>query len=247
MTGQTYRGSGSRQDSTSQIVRFMLMLSPPLVAGDSSRPFLAVVSAPTTIARDSFFEALHTITQSPEHSSSSILRAELSEALPSYTLAGYSCTRTLSRTIFPRRHWETQMTDTISFFEGVDAQEGEGLVVLQPTENDGDGTVPFYYPQVHLLAFRFLPASSSLQIDLVPLLTSSSSVASSLAPEARLYRTSLGLLTQLGKIGIGLETGYEKRTFHDLLAPKDSVQDLYAVLKGKYKYVASSSILPMLL
>lgn len=122
---------------------------------------------------------------------------------------------------------------------------------------DAEGRLPHYHPQVYALAIRYCTSTSaptssasieyeldataistSIQIDLIPLPASTTTTepASEIAGVSqRLYRTSLMLLKSSWKVSRGRVTGYEKRVNHDLLAKKESLQDLYREMKVRHR------------
>lgn len=55
-------------------------------------------------------------------------------------------------------------------------------------------------------------------------------------PNSRLYRTALALLEALHRYGWGAVTRYRKRVKHDCVIPKETYQDLYLVMRERYKY-----------
>ncbi|GAA6037849.1 hypothetical protein JCM8097_005069 [Rhodosporidiobolus ruineniae] len=244
---------------------------PPL---SPSLHFLPVCSLQVRFSLDHFHQGLADLVHQPEHSSSTILRADIlddqdppdldsSAVLP---LDGFSCVRRVRRRILPSRpQFDHAMEQECLFYErrtdeaGAD-DEAEGLVLLLPDfeqlkQEHPAGKLPYYHPQVHALAFRYLPASlssasppsASLRLDLIPLPSPSSPSSSSstplalLAPTDRLFRTSLALVKFVAKICGGKQDGFQKRVHHDLLAGKEDVQDLYQVLKEKYKTNLSAS------
>lgn len=243
----------------------------------SSSPleWIPVVSLEVQCSVEHFQDGLVDLVLQPEHSSSTILRADVladdeldspsgsgSEELAPF-LEGYRCVRRLRRRILPNRpQFDWAMEQECLFYQRrVDPEDGaddsnetperEGLVVLLPDfeqlrQEDPQGRLPYYHPQVHALAFRYLPSSSrsspaSLRIDLVPL-PSQPAVVAPLAQSDRLFRTALVLVKFTAKLCTGHADGWQKRVHHDLLVGKEEVQDLYQKLKDKYKCVALSMV-----
>ncbi|SCZ98708.1 BZ3500_MvSof-1268-A1-R1_Chr7-1g09246 [Microbotryum saponariae] len=137
----------------------------------------------------------------------------------------------------------------------------EGAVILRPDFESlpevANSKLPYYHPQVVSLAFRYIPStpvatgleddeaevgaessssSATIRIDIIPLPNTDPS-QSNKASE-RIYRSCLSLLGFLHTVGSGMVKGYDKKVFHDLLAKKEDVQDLYRCLKGKYEWMA---------
>ncbi|GAA5910825.1 hypothetical protein JCM5296_003380 [Sporobolomyces johnsonii] len=239
---------------------------PPLAS--SSAPWIPVLAQPAAFPLDCFTQAMHQLVLYPEHSSSTILRADILRAdhfdldlvldkgkakasdVDPIQLEGYTCTRRIRRRILPKRpQFDSAMEQDCLFYQRrrddldpLSEDSREGLVLLLPDfeqlrEENPEGRLPYYHPQVGALAFRYLPpsplsASATLRLDLLPLPTES--LDSPLPPSHRLFRTALALLKFLAKICVGQLQGWEKRMHHDLLAGKEEVQDLYQVLKDKY-------------
>ncbi|GAA6004975.1 hypothetical protein JCM10207_008467 [Rhodosporidiobolus poonsookiae] len=223
--------------------------------------WLPVLSLPVPFSLDNFTNGILDLVHQPEHSSTTILRADILEdddapAPDAFPLEGYRSTRRIRRRILPSRpQFDHAMEQECLFYErtvGDTPDDVEGAVFLLPDfeqlkMEDPHGRLPYYHPQCHALAFRYLPASLSsstppapaLRIDLVPLPSPSSSPSqpapAALKPTDRLYRTALALVKFSSKVCAGKADGWQKRVHHDLLAGKEQVQDLYQVLKDKYK------------
>ncbi|GAA5929882.1 hypothetical protein JCM10213_002813 [Rhodosporidiobolus nylandii] len=260
---------------------------PPLPTPSSTPPaFLPVLSLPVAFSLAHFHAGLSELVLQPEHSSSTILRADIladkvfdageggGQREGVVDLEGYRCTRRVRRRILPSRpQFDNAMEQECLFYERShpssggedgDEQAREGLLLLLPDfealardspELSKQGKLPYYHPQVRALAFRYLPASLSsssstspaaaeLRIDLIPLPSPSSPTPAApapppelkqLNPKDRLYRTALALVTFAAKVCAGKAVGWQKRVWHDLLVGKEEVQDLYQVLKEKYK------------
>ncbi|BGP31200.1 tRNA(Ser) Um(44) 2'-O-methyltransferase [Rhodotorula toruloides] len=225
---------------------------PRLRAPSSPSPldWIPVVSLPVQGRLEHFEEGLLELVLQPEHSSSTILRADVQadEEQPREgvcELDGYASTRRIRRRILPNRpQFDWAMEQECLFFERTteDSEDDrEGLLLLLPdmeqlkTEQP-EGRLPYYHPQASALAFRFLPRQGDtalLRIDLVPL--PSQAVCSPLPPNDRLFRTCLALARFAAKLCTGKADGWTKRIHHDLLVGKEEVQDLYQQLKDKYK------------
>jgi tRNASer (uridine44-2'-O)-methyltransferase len=152
-------------------------------------------------------------------------------------LAGYEdwiTRRRLRVRLVPKRTFDEAIEVNYYFM----IKDDQALVLLVPelSETVDGPKAPYYHPQVFALAYRYFSTSTStsasIQIDLIPLLPIAEFNISH-----RLYRTALSLLTFLERIAITEEVGYEKRMNFDLLVDKATVQNLYLVLKEKYKCV----------
>ncbi|BGP39056.1 tRNA(Ser) Um(44) 2'-O-methyltransferase [Rhodotorula kratochvilovae] len=237
---------------------------PSSTPSPSPLDWIPVVSLPLECSAEHFHAGLAELVLQPEHSSSTILRADIqaddqvdNSPHPGVVpLEGYRCVRRVRRRILPNRpQFDWPMEQECLFYERSptgeadddDALEREGLVLLLPDfeqlrQEDSQGRLPYYHPQLHALAFRYLPSSpaASLRIDLIPL--PSQATTAPLPPSDRLYRTSLVLVKFAAKLCAGHAAGWQKRVHHDLLAGKEEVQDLYQQLKDKYNAdIASQS------
>ncbi|GAA5975252.1 hypothetical protein JCM5350_000206 [Sporobolomyces pararoseus] len=228
-----------------------------------------------------FAKTLIDLIHFPEHSSSTILRADIladenfedkshstekgkgkeREMQGQYDLEGYELKRRIRRKILPKRPqfdhsmeqecliYTRQHASTSSLDTPEDSTEALVLMMVDLDlleQETGKKEPPYYHPQVSTLAFRYLPASlgssehssqpsATLRIDLIPLPTTP--LSAPLNPQDRLFRTCLSLLRTIDKVSKGYNTGYEKRVNHDLLVPKERVQDVYQRLKSKYSCV----------
>ncbi|KAI9442191.1 DUF1613-domain-containing protein [Lactarius indigo] len=108
------------------------------------------------------------------------------------------------------------------------------VLVLTPIL-PSDGSLPYYHPTVTHLAFRIIlptPSESAvLRIEALPL------PGTPLDPGARLYRTCLSLLETLHRYGWGTLTHYKKRVLHDVVLPRETYQDLYLIMRERYKHL----------
>ncbi|KAF8317514.1 uncharacterized protein EI90DRAFT_3085214, partial [Cantharellus anzutake] len=137
--------------------------------------------------------------------------------------------------------------------EHEDGAEDVSLVILSPRieidpEDGKEITLPWYHPRVRHLAFRYTTNDSgeaSLRIEIIPLdsaagtsigLTDNGGVDTT----SRLYRTCVSLLETIFKYGRGKMTGYKKRVIHDTLVPREEYQDLYLIMREKFKSIADT-------
>ncbi|GAA5927498.1 tRNA (uracil) methyltransferase [Sporobolomyces koalae] len=218
-----------------------------------------------------FESTLVNLVHYPEHSSSTILRADIledqkfdetalehdkgkaRETSTGYEVEGYDLVRRIRRKILPKRpQFDHSMEQECLFYTrrhpSTNLEPSTEMLVLFVVDLElleretGKVEPPYYHPQAAALAFRYLPANlssssttgSTLRIDLVPL--PHSTLCAPLDPQDRLFRTSLSLLKAIDKMSKGTNTGFEKRIHHDLLVPKQRVQDVYQTLKSKYSY-----------
>ncbi|ETW76216.1 hypothetical protein HETIRDRAFT_239074, partial [Heterobasidion irregulare TC 32-1] len=201
-----------------------------------------------------FETATSQLVHHPEYNSTLILRSEVladyagSDALqPSVPgLEGFTPIRTIHRRLLPRRpgrdaaldqHCTFYTSSSPSARDAADAPPSSiSVLVLTPLLQPGT-QLPYFHPLVSHLAFRLLPASStssaSLRIDAHPLPASSIPTD----PDSRLHRTALALLETLHRYAWGAHTQYRKRVAHDTLVPRDTYQDLYLVMRERWKHV----------
>lgn len=181
----------------------------------------------------------------PEYNSTLILRSEtieestnpeaLSPEIP--TLRGFASLWSVHRKLLPRRPGrddaiEQHCTLYAAGTEGAEQTE-PSVLVLTPITGAGL-PLPYYHPRVSHLAFRYISSPSpSLQIEVVPLPDTPTDMNS------RLYRTCLALLETLHRYGWGAMTHYKKRVAHDCIIPREPYQDLYLVMREKYKHLVN--------
>lgn len=104
-------------------------------------------------------------------------------------------------------------------------------LVLTPIVPPG-GSLPYYHPPVSHLAFRYLSTTPpSIRIEVVLLSPDDTPTD----PGSRLYRTCLALLDALHRYGWGAVTNYKKRVQHDCVVPREAYQDLYLVMRERFK------------
>ena len=160
-------------------------------------------------------------------------------------LDGLRSLRNIRRRLLPRRPGRDSLidqdctfyTDTNTSHDNEDTDSASCLV-LTPLLSPGSA-MPFYHPAVFHLAFRYLPSpnlsedNSRIRIEVVP------------QPDApdpkdinsRLYRTCIALLETVHRYGWGFTTNYQKQVFHDLVVSREEYQDLYLILREKYKHL----------
>jgi len=132
------------------------------------------------------------------------------------------------------------------------------LLVLTPFLREGE-MLPYYHPAVKRLAIRYIYATQTqdtyrlgsdtrtgilvIEAVLPQCPCSPSSPASvPLLPQtnSRLYRTCLALLDAVHRYGWGALTHYKKRVHHDCLVSREEYQDLYLVLRERYKHLVDA-------
>lgn len=201
---------------------------------------------------DVFQTVLNRTVLTPEHSVSTILRADILQDehhAPEFAqLDGFELRRRIRRRLLAKLPRDGDMSEECVWYsrnstEGVsDNSEPETALLLLPDfallQSELNGTIPYYHPQVSALAFRFIPPASpddsaQLRIDIIAL--PSQPLPSPLPETDRLYRTALMLAKQVVVNSRGEEQSYVKRVNHDLLAGKEEVQDVYRALKERYR------------
>jgi tRNASer (uridine44-2'-O)-methyltransferase len=104
-------------------------------------------------------------------------------------------------------------------------------LILTPIIPAG-GSLPYYHPAVSHLAFRYIATSPpTIRIEVVLL----SKEESLIEPGSRIYRTGLSLLDALHRYGWGALTNYRKRVQHDCIVPREPYQDLYLIVRERFK------------
>ncbi|GAA5883894.1 hypothetical protein JCM16303_007441 [Sporobolomyces ruberrimus] len=254
---------------------------PPSLSSSASSWIPTLALPASQYPPECFTKTLLSLVHSPEHSSSTILRADIlsdqsfeedssldlegkgkepiRDHEERFMLEGYDLKRRIRRKILPKRpQFDNSMESECLFYTRQHTSSSNLSTLEDLTEvlvlfvvdldlleqETGKREPPYYHPQVSTLAFRYLPpalsttsglTSTTLRIDIVPL--PGSSQTAPLDPQDRLFRTSLSLLKTIDKMSKGFNTGYEKRVYHDLLVPKEKVQDVYQTLKSKYSRV----------
>lgn len=213
----------------------------------------SVIALPYPHSADVFHTVLNRTVLTPEHSVSTILRAEVEqdEQRPEgfVALPGFQLTRRIRRRLLAKQPRDGDMSEECAWYVGTPAATADGddsepqaALLLLPDfellEAELDGVMPYYHPQVAALAFRFVPPSSpgepaELRIDLLAL--PSQPLPTPLPPTDRVFRTALMLAKQVVVNSRGEEKNYVKRVNHDLLAGKEEVQDVYRALKQRYR------------
>ncbi|KAF7335321.1 DUF1613-domain-containing protein [Mycena sanguinolenta] len=171
-----------------------------------------------------------------QYNSTLILRADIladtTVELPALipTLEGIIPLRNIQRRLLPRRPGRDAALDQHCTFYGESDSVADTLV-MTPVIPPGS-SLPYYHPAVAHLAFRHIATSPpGLRIEVVPLPGDDSPID----PGSRLYRTGLSLLDTLHRYGWGTLTNYQKRVHHDCLVPREPYQDLYLVMRERFK------------
>ncbi|KAJ7265456.1 hypothetical protein B0H12DRAFT_1201063 [Mycena haematopus] len=186
---------------------------------------------PTEIFETAVSQLIH----HPEYNSTLILRSDIladttvdfPASIP--TLEGVIPLRNVQRRLLPRRPGRDAALDQHCTLYGCDSVAD--TLVLTPVLPPG-GSLPYYHPAVAHLAFRHIATTPpTLRIEVVPL----SGDDNPIDPGSRLYRTGLSLLDALHRYGWGALTNYQKRVHHDCLVPREPYQDLYLVMRERFK------------
>ncbi|KAF8182146.1 hypothetical protein K438DRAFT_1975685 [Mycena galopus ATCC 62051] len=203
---------------------------PPLAAN-----WLPLISAAADFPAEIFETAVSQLIHHPEYNSTLILRAdiladttsEFPASIP--TLEGVLPLRNIQRRLLPRRPGRDAALDQYCTLYGSDCVAD--TLVLTPVIPSG-GALPYYHPAVAHLAFRHIATTPpTIRIEVVPL----SSDDSAVDPGSRLYRTGLALLDALHRYGWGALTNYQKRVHHDCIVPREPYQDLYLIMRERFK------------
>ncbi|KAH8825829.1 DUF1613-domain-containing protein [Flagelloscypha sp. PMI_526] len=195
--------------------------------------FVPVLSCITNFPPEFFQVAMMQLIEHPEHNSTLILRSEIvsdsTESLENVPqITHYTPRRTLRRLLVPRRPGrDGPIHQDCTLYSSSVEEEEPDLVILTPVI-EGD-TLPYYHPRVKHIAFRCLP--NSLRLEVIPLTSAESPTDSN----SRLYRTSLALLDAAHRYWWGFSNDYKKRVQHDCVVPRETYQDLYLVMRERWK------------
>ncbi|KAJ6560257.1 hypothetical protein B0H19DRAFT_1146964 [Mycena capillaripes] len=212
----------------------------PSPCSDSSFPALAadwlpLLSAPADFPVEIFATAVSQLIHHPEYNSTLILRSDIladtTSDFPSLlpALNGVVPLRSIHRRLLPRRPGRDEALEQYCTLYGLDSVAD--TLVLTPVIPSG-GSLPYYHPAVAHLAFRHIAtAPPTVRIEVVLL----SSEDSPIEPGSRIYRTGLSLLDSLHRYGWGALTNYKKRVQHDCIVPREPYQDLYLVMRERFK------------
>ncbi|KAG8216643.1 hypothetical protein J3R82DRAFT_6839 [Butyriboletus roseoflavus] len=219
--------------------------TPPLISVAQDEVWLPIISCPADFPLELFECAVEQLVHHPEYNSTLILRSEtISETsyshhtddTPSGNLKSYRPIHTIHRKLLPRRPGRdatleqhcTLYASTTSAYKGMPC-----TLVLSPLLPPG-ASLPYYHPTVRHLAFRFVPCTPPiLRIEAVVL------PDTPLDLNSRLYRTALALLETLHRYGWGAMTHFQKRVKHDCMIPREAYQDLYLVIRERYKHLVA--------
>ncbi|KAI0032465.1 DUF1613-domain-containing protein [Vararia minispora EC-137] len=202
-----------------------------------------MLSCPADFSVDLFETATSQLIHHPEYNSTLILRSETFadfdapedlRQLNIPRIEGYSASRNICRHLLPRRPGRDEGLDQhCTLYVPTDTLIGAvhpALLILTPIM-PSHGKLPYYHPTVSHLAFRYLLSEARLRIEVIPL------PGTPLGLGSRLYRTCLALLETLHRYGWGARTHYRKRVLHDRLIAREEYQDLYLVMRERYKYL----------
>ncbi|KAJ7368995.1 hypothetical protein DFH08DRAFT_928974 [Mycena albidolilacea] len=196
--------------------------------------WLPLISAPADFPAEIFETAVSQLIHHPEYNSTLILRADiLADTTSDFptsipTFEGAVPLHNVQRRLLPRRPGRDAPLEQHCTLYGSDATAD--TLVLTPVIAPG-GSLPYYHPAVAHLAFRHISASPPIiRIEVVPL-----SSEDPIDLGSRLYRTSLSLLDALHRYGWGALTNYKKRVHHDCVVPREPYQDLYLIMRERFK------------
>ncbi|KAK7032866.1 DUF1613-domain-containing protein [Favolaschia claudopus] len=198
--------------------------------------WLPLVSAPADFPIELFESAVDQLIHHPEYNSTLILRAEVvadttsdfPASIP--TLKGFQSLRNVHRRLLPRRPERDGALEQNCTLYASDSVAD--TLVLTPLLPPG-GSLPYYHPSIAHLAFRYITTTTppTVRIEVVRLSDEDGPVD----PGSRLYRTCLSLLDTLHRYGWGALTNYQKRVHHDRIVPRESYQDLYLIMRERFK------------
>ncbi|KAI0320928.1 hypothetical protein OF83DRAFT_1081312 [Amylostereum chailletii] len=192
----------------------------------------------TSLKSPNFQVAISQLIHHPEYNSTLILRSETGadviDNFPSAVprLDDLVPVQNIHRKLLARRPTRDASLEQHCTLYATPLDPNPIVLVLTPIVPPG-GQLPYYHPTVSHLAFRYIPATSRFQIDVVPL------PEAPLDLNSRLYRTCLALLETLHRYGWGALTQYRKRVAHDCLVPRETYQDLYLTMRERHKHIVN--------
>ncbi|KAG8829714.1 tRNA(Ser) Um(44) 2'-O-methyltransferase [Serendipita sp. 400] len=252
--------------ATAIIVSSILGDTEGTLEGSASGQWIPVVQCDARFSVESFERVITNLIRHPELTSGLILRAdilsddtfELSDEQSHETesiiqenpphmaplVPGYELFRRIRRRLVPkvpRRDPELEQDCSLLQRSG---RPDDVVVLMVPLLKDGE-RVPHYHPDVAAIAFRYIPASdneSAEKLDAegrlrLEIIASLGSENTALDTDSRLFKTCKVLLTTAAKHSQGLHNGYAKRMHHDTVVPREIYQDLYQIMKEKYKHL----------
>ncbi|KAL5524256.1 TRM44 [Sanghuangporus sanghuang] len=173
--------------------------------------------------------------------------------------------RTIHRRLLPRRPGrDPPIEQNCSFYSPAaknaalcDADSAKGgsetpvtCVVLTP-RLEKDAQMPYYHPAVFHIAFRYLSSAArndagraSSKHDQTDACVRIEVVLQPDAPDpkdvnSRLYRTCLALLETVHRYCWGVVVNYRKQAHHDCIISREEYQDLYLVMRERYKHLVN--------
>lgn len=202
--------------------------------------WVPVCACPAGFALDVFDAAVSQLVAHPEYNSTLILRSEIiqeksvDEDTPVLELEGLQFARNIYRKLLPRRPGrDPPVNQNCTFYSNSHAIT---CLVLSP-RLDPDTVLPWYHPAVYHLAFRYIEDDQpTVRIEVV----TRPDAPDPLDVNARLYRTCLALLETVHRYGKGISTNYRKRVHHDCLVSREEYQDLYLVMRERYKHLVNT-------
>lgn len=171
-----------------------------------------------------------------------ILRSEtLSDTLGDFPtiiphLNGFRPVRNIHRKLLPRRPGrDAGLEQHCTLYASDMGDDDTPIILLLTPLLEAGASLPYYHPTVHHLALRYIAAETPLlRIEIVPLPDTPIDLNS------RIYRTCLALLDALHRYGWGAMTNYKKRVHHDCIIPREEYQDLYLVMRERYKHLVNT-------
>ncbi|KAJ6536702.1 hypothetical protein DFH09DRAFT_1249794 [Mycena vulgaris] len=197
--------------------------------------WLPLISSPADFPLEIFETAVSQLIHHPEYNSTLILRSDtLADSTSEFpplvpVLDGVVPLRNVHRLLLPRRPGRDAALEQHCTLYGSDSMAD--TLILTPIV-PANGSLPYYHPPVSHLAFRYIPTTPpSIRIEVVLLSPDDTPTD----PGSRIYRTSLSLLDALHRYGWGALTNYKKRVQHDCIVPREPYQDLYLIMRERFK------------
>ncbi|KAH8928699.1 DUF1613-domain-containing protein [Atractiella rhizophila] len=206
-----------------------------------------VVSCATSKPISAFLWAVenHLIAH-PEYTSSNIQRADVSlcsedEVTADFTVRGFGSEKIFKRLLRPSRSFDRSLEQHCVFYSSLplESEGGDRLIVFFPSLSVLP--LPFYHPQVSLIAFHFANGRLTIFLAALP----GERLPNPLPKHHKLYRTSLRLIQALYSVmDSWTETGttYQKRVYHDLLVEREISMDRYLEMKDRYTWLLQGNL-----
>lgn len=206
-------------------------------AADSK--WIDIISCRAPFAAQHFKAALELMLNEPNITSSQILRAEIIS--DTSTQQGNRC---LVRNLVPKQpekdvvvvqrvllspiQTHGSQTSMHTEYQALSQYSLDSATPASPSQ------LPYFYPKVAKFKYSYI-GDSCLETGHVVISVLPFETMESLAVDPRYLRIWERLVKFIHRFGRGMRDGYQKRVHHDQVVDKKTYQDLYYILKNKYK------------